>query len=132
MLTRFCSEARLFFLMALVAHWYTSGCWCITVHLTCQSFQEQSSHLGDETATHCNCLNNEITKTVILQFFMSEVVAHHTAIALISPHLKTMRKRSTGKHRIHLLLERCRIHFTELKLESNYYILLRLWHLRPW
>ncbi len=50
---------------------------------------------------------------------MSEVVAHHTTIALISTPLKTVQKQSAGKHHVHLLLKRCKIHFFELKLESN-------------
>ncbi len=50
---------------------------------------------------------------------MSEVVAHHTAIGLISPPLETVQKQSTGKHHAHLLLKRCKIHFFELKSESN-------------
>ncbi len=38
------------------------------------------------------------------------------------PHIPTpenMRKQSTGKYYVHLLFKRCKIHFTELKLESN-------------
>ncbi len=51
--------------------------------------------------------------------FMSEVLAHHTAITLISPPLKTVQKQSIGKHHVHLLRKRCKVHFFELKLESN-------------
>ncbi len=50
---------------------------------------------------------------------MSDVVAHHITIALISPPLKTVQKQSTGKHHVHLLLKRCKIHLFELKSESN-------------
>ncbi len=50
---------------------------------------------------------------------MTKVVVHHTAITLISPPLKTVQKQSTGKHHVNLLLRRCKLHFFELKLESN-------------
>ncbi len=51
--------------------------------------------------------------------FISKVVVHHTAIAITSSPLKTVQKQSTGKCYAHLLLKRCKIHFFELKLESN-------------
>ncbi len=50
---------------------------------------------------------------------MPETIAHHTATALIFPHLKTVLKQLPGKHHVHLLLKRCKIHFLEVKLESN-------------
>ncbi len=55
---------------------------------------------------------------------MSGAVAHNTDITLISPHLKTMPKESTGKHHKHLPLKKCKIHFFDLKLASNITVFL--------
>ncbi len=51
--------------------------------------------------------------------FTFEAVARNSAITLISPHLKTMPKESTGKHHKRLLLKRCKINFFDPKLASN-------------
>ncbi len=86
---------------------------------TCLTSQDQDPHPRNEIATHLLSRLQNISKILILQLFTSEAVAHHTATALISPHLKTMQKQSTGNHHVHLPLKKCQRHFFELKLESN-------------